>query len=81
MTLLDAATALCAHRATNAAVLTTNNTNTFERKMIAPCIVLARAWVAEIRGNTITAQAQLEDGSGNIYAKTKATLVRRNAKL
>lgn len=81
MTLLDAATAQLAHRVTKAPVLTTEHLTAFQQKIVGPCIVLARAWVTGISGNTIITEAQLEDGNGNIYAKTKATLLKRAAKM
>lgn len=81
MTLLDAATALIALRATKCPVLTTRHEVTFQRKITGPCIVLARASIHHQHDNSIVTGAQLEDGAGNIYAKTTSTLLKRAAKL
>ena len=45
MTLLDAVTALPAHRATQGAVLTTQHVCKSLKKITGPCIILARAWI------------------------------------
>ena len=79
MTLLDAATALLAHRATKSPVLTTRHEIQFQRKITGPCIVLARASTLHQQGNSIVTEAQLEDAVGNIYAKTTSTLLKERA--
>lgn len=81
MTLLDAVAALCARRSTGCPVITTEQTTRFQRKIVGPCVVLARARVTQKSRKLVVTEARLEDGADSIYATATATFSTRTAKL